>query len=275
MCRIAAYFGPPIALSALLDDPPHGLTDQSRNAREMADGSVAGDGWGLGWFAPGGGPTPGMLKSILPLWADLNARTAPRAIVSGCAVGHARFASPGIEVCLTNTPLFVLDDHLFTVNGELSPWPGPLSRAIRDRLDPDHEADVRGSTDAELLGALWRTHFRRTGGTDAAEAIRGSLREARDLALEHGGQIKVNLILALADGLLAVRFAEPDDPNSLYYLAGRGRRPDGTLVASEPFDDRPGWGEVEPSSLVRVGAGGVALEPLGIEPKARRPRQSA
>jgi predicted glutamine amidotransferase len=31
-----------------------GLTDQSRNAKEMADSSIAGDGWGIGWY----GPTP-------------------------------------------------------------------------------------------------------------------------------------------------------------------------------------------------------------------------
>src|SRR3954447_10266497 len=133
MCRIAAYVGPPVPLSALLQDPPHGLEDQSRNAREMTDSSVAGDGWGVGWFPPGV-DRPGMLKSILPLWSDMNAKTAPRAITSGSVVGHVRLASPGIEVCFTNTPLYPLDDFLFTMNGELSPWPGPLSKALRDFL---------------------------------------------------------------------------------------------------------------------------------------------
>ena len=152
MCRIAAYFGPPVRLSALLDETSHGLTDQSRNARQMPDSSIAGDGWGVGWYCPDSGPTPGMIKSILPLWSDENARTATHAVLSGSIVGHIRFASPGIEVCLTNTPLYVLDDHLWTINGMLEPWPGPLSKALRDRLDPDHEADVRGSTDGEMMG---------------------------------------------------------------------------------------------------------------------------
>jgi hypothetical protein len=35
MCRIAAYLGPPVRLSVLLHETPHGLTDQSRNARQM------------------------------------------------------------------------------------------------------------------------------------------------------------------------------------------------------------------------------------------------
>jgi predicted glutamine amidotransferase len=121
MCRIAAYFGSPVRLSSLLHEPPHGLTDQSRNARQMTDSSIAGDGWGVGWFHPEAGPTPGMIKSILPLWSDENAKTATHAILSGTVVGHVRYASPNIEVCFTNMPLYVLDDHLWTINGELQP----------------------------------------------------------------------------------------------------------------------------------------------------------
>src|SRR5437763_4631270 len=105
MCRIAAYLGPAVRLSALINETPHGLTDQSRNARQMADSSVAGDGWAIGWFMPGSGPTPGMLKSILPLWSDENRRTMAHAVLSGSIVGHIRFASPNIETCFTNTPM--------------------------------------------------------------------------------------------------------------------------------------------------------------------------
>ena len=68
--------------------------------------------------APRPGPTPGLLKSILPLWSDENGKTAPHAILSGSIVGHIRYASPNIETCLTNTPLYVLDDHLWTINGD-------------------------------------------------------------------------------------------------------------------------------------------------------------
>ena len=179
MCRIAAYLGPPVRLSALLDDPPHGLTDQSRNARQMADSTVAGDGWGIGWFLPEAVPTPGLFKSILPLWSDQNGRSMPRAVLSGSIVGHVRFASPNIETCLTNTPLFILDDHLWTINGMLQPWPGPLSRAIRDRLDEDHEADLRGADrrgdDGSVLADPIPPHGESTRGAGfAVDAARGS-----------------------------------------------------------------------------------------------------
>jgi glutamine amidotransferase len=272
MCRIAAYFGPPVRLSSLLHETPHGLTDQSRNARQMTDSSIAGDGWGVGWFHPEAGPTPGMLKSILPLWSDENAKTATHAILSGSVVGHIRYASPNIEVCLTNMPLYVLDDHLWTINGELQPWPGPLSKALRDRLDPDHEADLRGATDGEMLGAMWRTHFRRAGGRDAAAALRSMLRQARDLAREHDGEVKTNLMLASATEVLAVRYAEPGEANTLYYLEGEPRWRGGTVVASEPLDDGSGWHEVGPETLVRVDARGVRLESLGLDRAELPPR---
>src|SRR4051794_19671514 len=146
MCRIAAYFGPPIRLSGMLIEPSHGLLDQSRNAREMTASSVAGDGWAVGWFAGEDSERPSLLKSILPMWSDENVRSASHGIVSGSAVGHVRLASPGVEVCLTNTPLYGLGEYLWTVNGEISPWPGPISRDLRERLDPQDEAAVRGST---------------------------------------------------------------------------------------------------------------------------------
>lgn len=147
----------------------------------MADSCVAGDGWGVGWFLPDASPSPGLLKSILPLWSDEKAKTATHAILSGSIVGHIRYASPNVETCFLNTPLYVLDDHLWTINGELTPWPGPLSKALRDRLDADHEADLRGATDGEMMGALWRTHFRRTGGRDATAAVRSMLSETSPL----------------------------------------------------------------------------------------------
>jgi predicted glutamine amidotransferase len=277
MCRIAAYLGPPARLSSLFHEPPHGLTDQGRNAREMADSHVAGDGWGVGWFLPESGPHPGMIKSILPVWSDENARTSLHAIRSGSIVGHIRFASPNVETCFTNTPLYAMDDHLWTMNGMLEPWPGPLSKVLRDRLDTDHEADLRGATDAEVMGGLWRTHFRRTGGRDAAAAMRSMLREVRDLVWGHDGEMKANFILATATEAIAVRYADTGEPNSLYHLHAEPRWQGGTLVVSEPLDDGPGWEVVPPDTLVRADARGIRLEPLDLDRAgvAPRHRQSA
>src|SRR4051794_22803617 len=111
---------------------------------------------------------------------------------------------------------------------------------------------MRGVTDGEMMGALWRTHLRRTGGRDAAAAIRSMLLEVRDVTREQDGQVKTNLILAGAEEVLAVTYAESGEANTLYYLEREPRWRGGSLVVSEPLDDGPGWHEVEPDTLVRV-----------------------
>ena len=271
MCRIAVYIGPLMKVSSLLHDAPHGLVDQSRNAKLMQDSNVAGDGWGVGWFNPEAGSEVGMIKSVLPIWSDQNARTAARAILSGSIVGHVRFAAPDIETCFLNTPLYDLDDRLWTINGAIEPWPGPIAKALRDLLDPDHEADLRGSTDGEMLGALWRTHFRRTGGRDAAAAVRSMMREARDVVRDHGGKMKINLILADDVSALAVRFADSSEPDSLFCCSGEDRWRGGSLVASEPLDSGPGWSEVPVDTLVRLDGEGLRTEPLALDAESTEP----
>jgi len=276
MCRIVGYLGPPIAVDRLLHAAPHGLVDQSRNAKEMHGSTIAGDGWGIGWFTPSQA-APGMLKSILPLWSDENAKTATRAIVTGSVVAHARYASPEIEVCLTNTPLYPLGEAVWTVNGELSPWPGPLSRAIRDLLDQEEEAAVRGNTDAELLGALWRTRLKRVQPHDPAAALREALAIARDLAHEHDGTISANVLIGEHSRLIACRYADSGEPNSLYVLTGQSRWQGATIIASEPLDDGPGWDAVGPSMLLLADETGVRRQPLTLstEKKSGSKRRSA
>jgi glutamine amidotransferase len=125
---------------------------------------------------------------------------------------------------------------------------------------------VRGSTDAELLGALWRTERRRHG-------LRAAFRVALDLARRHGGGLNANALLCGVDGLIAARFASEGEPHSLYTLADEPRWPGAVLIASEPLDDAPGWRAVPPSMLVVVDRDGLRVEPLdldGIRDGARR-----
>lgn len=260
MCRIAAYLGPPTTLSALLDGSDHGLLVQSYAPREMSVGLLNADGWGVGWFAHESA-TPGLLKGTLPLWSDENAREAAPAIAAGAILAAVRAASPGLGVSWANTPPYRWNDHLFAHNGRIWPWTPPLIRAIRDRVHPEDEATLRGTTDSEWLGALWRTLLRESGGAadHPARGLRDSLRYLHDLTARHGGGVSANLALLSPRELLAARFAEPGPAPSLYVARDwRG----GAVVASEPLDSGPGWEAVPPSSLVRVTAAGVAVEPF-------------
>jgi predicted glutamine amidotransferase len=74
-----------------------------------------------------------------------------------------------------------------------------------------------------------------------------------------------------------VRYAEPGEANSLYYLEGEPRWRGRAVVASEPQDDGPGWHEFPPGTLVRVDGREVRLEPLDLDHAERvsRRRQSA
>jgi len=267
MCRIAAYFGPPRAVSTVLLEPAHSLLEQSRAAREMHGGRVAGDGWGIGWFTQAG--QAGLLKNILPIWSDQNAKTTMPAIVSGSFIGHIRLASDGIETCLLNTAVYQLDDYLFTINGGIEPWGAAIARAIRARLSEKAEAALNGSSDGELIAALWRTHLGQVNRADPGMALRDALEQLVGLCQEHGCSFTANMIVANAEGLSAVRFAFNQEPNSLYRLANQTRWKEAYLVASEPLDDEEGWESIDPAMLVRVDKGGmriIALYERGAAP---------
>src|SRR5204863_1812415 len=122
---------------------------------------------------------------------------------------------------------------------------------------------LRGSTDAEMLGALWHTCLRLAKRADAGAALREALRLASEAAAEHGGSVKANVIVAGARGFVAARYADSDEPNSLYSLAGEGRWDGAALVASEPLDDGPGWEPVAPDALLRADDRGLRLGHLG------------
>ena len=176
-------------------------------------------------------------------------------------------------MCFTNTPLYPLGGYLYTMNGELAPWPGPLARAVRAELHGDDEAAIRGSTDAEMFGALWHTCLRRT--RDVAAALRAAYREATHLAAGHRGKVKANVIVSGRDGFWAVRYASEGEPNTLYTLTGSDRWPGGVLVASEPLDDDPAWKEVAPDTLVRADRTGLHVERFDLDARPGRRAASA
>ena len=51
MCRLAAYLGTEISLSAFLQEHEHSLIQQSWAPKEMQDGTLNADGYGVAWLA--------------------------------------------------------------------------------------------------------------------------------------------------------------------------------------------------------------------------------
>lgn len=263
MCRIVGYYGQPIPLASVLADPPHGLIHQSYAPRELPGATHCGDGWGVGWFPSRDPGAPlGRFRTTRPLWNDENAKAMGPAIFAASLVANARLTLPNLEVTDVNTPVYHFDGRVHTENGGIEPWPGHFLRPLRDELDEEAEDAIRGSTESEILAALWSTLLRNETKGDAVAALRAMIGRVAKIVRRHEGKIRENLLIAGPEELLGIRFAQGTDPHTLYHLDHGRRWPDGVLIASEPLDDDPGWESIPPGSLVRVDASGLTVEPL-------------
>ncbi len=251
MCRMVAYLGPSRPLDSVWTRPGHGLLVQSYAPREMNQGTLNADGWGIGWFAPEVVDRPAQLRGTLPAWSDENLRSVAQAVAARCFVAIVRSASPSIPTSLGNTPPFVLDSRLLAHNGRIWPWPSTLARTIRAALDPEVDRTILGTTDTELLGALWQTQIRKHD-QDIPVATRHMLGMTRDWTAALGGGLTANLLLLEPERIWATRFATPGDPPTLYFLRSGRRWKGAVLVASEPLDDDPAWSAVPPSTLLEI-----------------------
>jgi glutamine amidotransferase len=133
---------------------------------------------------------------------------------------------------------------------------------------------VRGSTDSELMFALFLDHHQRLAGRDAGDAMAVALEATLHHVVEAVERAGVTepcfLNLAVSDGRRAVasRFTTgaPSEAASLYVHEGKQYvcedgvchmvSPDvgqgAVLVCSEPLSDDPGWDKVPPNHLVVV-----------------------
>lgn len=255
MCRIAAYLGPTLSLDRFLQGPPHSLYRQSWAPREMRTAVVNADGWGAAWFAPDG--RPAVYRSPLPIWADVNLEPLGRTLHAGLWLGNVRSATAGHGTDALNTQPFADHRLAFTHNGFIGDFARSLRRRLRAALDEEIEIGIEGNTDSEHLFALVRQH-----PGDPGEALAAAVdRVARWLA-DSDTTALLNAVVSDGRALHAVRAAVNADAPSLYYheaYPGLG----GAIIASEAFDDDPGWREVPPHHRLGLFPGGSArLLPL-------------
>lgn len=226
MCRHLAWLGEPVSVASLVLDPPSGLLVQSYAPRFQKHGLMNADGWGVGFFDSG---VARRWRSAAPLWGDASFASVAPALSSGCVIAAVRSATVGMPIEPSASAPFSDGTWLLSHNGI-------VDRAV---LPAAHHAE--STNDSALLAALIFD---------------------RDLD-------------ALADTITGVA---ADDPNArLNILAGNGsrllattwgdtlsvlRRDDGVVLASEPYDDDPGWQEVPDRHLVEVVDARVHLTPL-------------
>jgi dimethylhistidine N-methyltransferase/ergothioneine biosynthesis protein EgtC len=244
MCRHLAYAGRPVRLGTLLTDPPHALAAQAWRPRMQTHGRVNADGFGVGWYVPGQA-VPARHRASGPVWADETFADLTRVITAPAVLAAVRSATAGTAAGHTACAPFRSGPWLFSHNGALDGWPdaaGPLA----DGLTAGQLLALEARTDSALLWAAVLARLHRGAGLGPAVA-----EVARTAAAACGG--RVNLLLTDGRGIAATRVGP-----SLFWR----HLPGGVVVASEPYDDEPGWAEVPDNHLVVVDGDDVRLTAL-------------
>ncbi|MBC7271907.1 MAG: ergothioneine biosynthesis protein EgtC [Streptomyces sp.] len=246
MCRHIAYVGPEVALGELLVEPPHGLYRQSWAPRRQRHGTVNADGFGVGWYAAGD-PVPARYRRAGPIWADLSFADLARVVRSTALLAAVRDATlAGADAEAAAAP-FAAGRWLFSHNGAVTGWPRSLAGLSRT-LAPEDLLALEARNDSALVWALALARLR--AGDDPGRALSDTTVEVA--AAAPGSRLN----LLLTDGATIAATAWGD---TLWYRALPGG---GTVVASEPADDAPGWREVPDRTLLTASGAEVLLTPL-------------
>jgi glutamine amidotransferase len=246
MCRHLAYLGAPVPLARLLLDAPHSLCRQAWDPRHLDVGRLNADGWGVGWYDPSVGPLPARYRTATPMWADQRFAGIAGHIRPGHVIAAVRNASPGLPVEDSGAAPFRAEQWLFSHNGWVEGWHEGVGLRLRRGLSERREAIVGGRSDSEVVFAM--VLDRVDAGEPAAEAVAAVIDELCGLA---GGRF--NLLLSDGRTIVASRCG-----NSLHVHDGARA----LVVASEPYDDEPGWREVPERSLVTIDADSLSVTPL-------------
>jgi gamma-glutamyl hercynylcysteine S-oxide hydrolase len=226
MCRHLGWLGREVSVSSLVLDPPQGLRVQSYAPRRQKHGLLNADGWGVGFFD---GTTPRRWRSVAPLWGDVSFGSIAPALRSHCVVAAVRSATVGMPIEASAAAPFTDGQWLLSHNGVVDR--GVLSTC----------QGAESICDSAILAA---TLFER--GLDALGETIAEIGAADPNA-------RLNILAANGSRLLATTWGD-----TLSIL----RRDDGLVLASEPYDDQPGWEDVPDRHLVEVDADGVTLTAL-------------
>ena len=227
MCRHVAWLGAPRTVADLVLDPPQGLLVQSYAPRRQKHGLMNADGWGAGFFDDEG--VPRRWRSDKPLWGDASFASVAPALRSRCVLAAVRSASVGMPIEPSASAPFSDGQWLLSHNGLVDRAVLPLTGAAESTVD------------SSVLAALV---FSR-----GLDALGDTIAEVG----EHDPNARLNMLAANGSRLLATTWGD-----TLSIL----RRPDGVVLASEPYDDDPGWSDVPDRHLVDVRDAHVEVTPL-------------
>jgi gamma-glutamyl hercynylcysteine S-oxide hydrolase len=228
MCRHLAWLGLPRTLASLVLEPPSSLLVQSWAPRRQRYGTVNADGWGVGFYVPGRA-APARWRSARPLWGDASFASVAPVISSGCVLAAVRSGSVGMPIEETAVAPFTDGRWLLSHNGRVDRATLPAAPAAESTVDSALLASLVFTRGPDRLG----TTVREVAAVDPAA--------------------RLNLLATDGSRLLATTWGD-----TLSVLS----TPDGTLLASEPYDDDPAWTDVPDRHLIEVTPDGVSTIPL-------------
>ena len=224
----------------------HPLFEQSYGPRELLSGNLNADGYGVAWYRGG---KPVRAGSCRPIWQDGDLRGLLESAHATVILAAGRNATVGIPVDESGNAPLVHERWSFTLNGFVEDFRASYMRRLRAALPDDLYGCLRGSSDTETLFLLAVSAVR--AGASLAEALEAT-RDRVLSALRTGHEAQLNMVLADATGLAALRAASVEATNSLYEASGHPLAPDGTLIASERLDRHPSWREVVRDEVVEL-----------------------
>ncbi|WP_419995900.1 class II glutamine amidotransferase [Streptomyces boninensis] len=155
MCRHLAWLGPERPLAEVILDPSHSLFRQSWEPRRQRHGTVNADGFGFGWYEPGGSPEPARYRRAVPIWADGNVPDLARALRSGAVLAAVRDATAGTGQEESAAAPFRAGRWLFSHNGAVPDWRRlPEELGESGGLSPSALLGLEARSDTALLWAL-------------------------------------------------------------------------------------------------------------------------
>jgi gamma-glutamyl hercynylcysteine S-oxide hydrolase len=279
MCRLLAYWGPPVSVSDLLVAPDHSLLVQCSASRLQTSGAVNPDGWGIAWYDQASdnsdAQTPHRYRSAMSMPDDTDGLSQLATVEAGRFVAHVRHKSPGSPTEVAGNAPFVRGPLAFAHNGFVAGYRQGRREQLRADLSPAMAASIRSDADSEVLFGL--VLDRLSAGQDMAGAVTSLVLELTQAEAEGHAprpdrpgpgdlpQGKYNLVLTDGHQLVATRWG-----NTLF-LRHDVPGPGAVIVASEPYDDESDWQEVPDHTLVRVADGAVSLVQFGPTPAEVHP----
>ena len=226
MCRHLGWLGNQVSIASLMLDQPYGLVVQSYSPRRQKHGLMNADGWGVGFHD---GDQVRRWRSAAPLWGDASFASVAPALQSECIVAAVRSATVGMPIEPSASAPFTDGTWLLSHNG------------VVDRAVLPASAAAESTVDSALLAALIFDRGLAALGDTVAEVGTAD------------PNARLNILAANGSRMVATTWGD-----TLSVL----RRPDGVVLASEPYDDNPEWQEVPDRHLVEVVGSRIDVIPL-------------